>query len=76
MAETLAYIQRKSLIHDLTGATKFLFFIMWSVAAMITYDTRILLALFAIGIFLFSISKLKWKEVRFALIFMFVLLFI
>ncbi len=74
MAETLAYIQRKSLIHDLTGATKFLFFIMWSVAAMITYDTRILLALFAIGIFLFSISKLKWKEVRFALIFMFVLL--
>ena len=74
MAETLAYIQRKSLIHDLTGATKFLFFIMWSVAAMITYDTRILLALFAIGIFLFSISKLKWKEVRFALIFMFVLM--
>lgn len=74
MAETLAYIQRKSLIHDLTGATKFLFFIMWSVAAMITYDTRILLALFAIGIFLFYISKLKWKEVRFALIFMFVLI--
>ncbi len=74
MAETLAYIQRKSLIHDLTGATKFLFFIMWSIAAMITYDTRILLALFVIGIFLFYISKLKWKEVRFALIFMFVLM--
>ncbi len=74
MAETLAYIQRKSLIHDLTGATQILFFIMWRVAAMITYDTRILLALFAIGIFLFSISKLKWKEVRFALIFMFVLM--
>lgn len=66
MKTALSYIEKNSLIHRLTGTTKLLFFLIWSVAAMITYDTRILISMFLIGIILFKISRLKWKEVRFA----------
>ncbi len=38
----LNYIKRPSLVHELTGTTKLIFFIAWSVASMITFDTRIL----------------------------------
>lgn len=76
MAAVLSYIERNSVIHKLTGTTKLVFFLLWSIAAMLTYDTRVLLSLFAIGIVLFYSSKLKWSEVRFALVFMFVLMLI
>lgn len=48
--EMLAYIDRKSFIHELSGATKLIIFIMWSSIAMLTYDTRILLFLFIFSI--------------------------
>jgi len=74
MAAILSYIERDSVIHKLTGTTKLLFFIFWSLSAMVTYDTRVLLTMFALGCLFFYISKLKWQEIRFALVFMFVLM--
>ncbi|MEG1847358.1 MAG: energy-coupling factor transporter transmembrane component T [Lachnospiraceae bacterium] len=74
MAAVLSYIERNSMIHKLTGTTKLIFFLLWSIAAMFTYDTRVLITLFVIGAVLFYSSKLKWCEIRFALIFMFVLM--
>ena len=41
---------------------------------MITYDTRVLVGMFLLGCIFFKISKLKWKEISFALIFMFTLM--
>lgn len=70
MSASLSYIKKKSPIHQLNGSTKFLFFLIWSIAAMITYDTRILVAMFAMGLVFFGMSKLKWKDVRFAVLFM------
>src|SRR5690554_1424811 len=67
--EMLAYIKRKSPIHGLSGATKLLIFIMWSTAAMLTYDTRILLLLFVLSITIFIISKIKLGDIAFVLIF-------
>lgn len=61
----LTYIERKSPIHALSGATRFLFFFLWSILAMITYDARILLVMAALGISLFVLSRTKISEVSF-----------
>ncbi len=70
MSASLSYIKKKSPIHQLNGSTKFLFFLIWSIAAMITYDTRILVTMFFMGLVFFRMSKLKWSDVRFAVLFM------
>lgn len=70
MSATLSYIKKNSPIHALNGSTKFIFFLLWSIAAMITYDTRVLLSMFVIGLVFFRISKITWKDVRFAVLFM------
>src|SRR5690625_519670 len=72
--EILSYIDRKSPIHALSGATKLAIFLMWSTAAMVTYVTRILLFLFALSIIVFYMSKVKIREVAFVLIFILVFL--
>ncbi|WP_019156974.1 energy-coupling factor transporter transmembrane component T family protein [Robertmurraya massiliosenegalensis] len=72
--EMLAYIDRNTPIHRLTGVTKLLCFILWSSAAMLTYDTRILVFLFLIGIWIFIVSKIELKEVSFVLIFILIFL--
>lgn len=72
--ELLSYIERHSLIHRLTGATKLLAFIFWSTAAMLTYDTRVLVFLFVFGIGIFISSKVKVREVAFVLIFILIFL--
>ena len=35
----LNYIPRKSVVHDLTGTTKLAFFLLFTFASMITYNT-------------------------------------
>ncbi|KMT22018.1 energy-coupling factor transporter transmembrane component T family protein [Clostridium cylindrosporum] len=71
---TLSYIKKDSIIHNLTGATKLVFFLLWSIAAMFTYDTPVLLSMFIISLVLFRVSKIKFKEVKVALTFMAVLI--
>lgn len=61
------YIERDSAIHRLTGATKFVCLLLWSFAAMATYDTRMLLALSILSVILFKISKIKFRDVSFML---------
>ena len=41
MSATLSYIKKDSPIHKLTGSTKFIFFLVWSLAAMITVFLQI-----------------------------------
>ena len=67
--EMLSYIKKDSPIHKLTGATKLICFLLWTIAAMITYDTRVLIGLFIAGIIVFKISKIKFKDVSFILYF-------
>lgn len=65
--EMLGYIELDSFIHRLTGATKLIVFILWSTATMLTYDTRLLVVLLVFSIILFSVSKIKLKEIIFIL---------
>ena len=67
--EMLSYIKKDSPIHKLTGATKLICFLLWTIAAMITYDTRVLIGLFIAGIIVFKISKIKFEDVYFILYF-------
>lgn len=68
------YIEKKSPIHELTGATKLVCLLLWSLAAMTTYDTRLLAVLAVLGIALFPIGKIGIKDVSFMLWFTLVFL--
>ena len=61
------YIDRPSPIHRLTGATKFLCLLLWSFAAMSTYDTRMLAILSVASFVLLYVSKIRIKDVSFML---------
>lgn len=72
--EMLSYIERKSPVHQLTGVTKLLCFILWSSAAMLTYDTRILAFLLVFSLVIFIVSRIKLSEISFVLIFILIFL--
>ena len=67
MTNIFNYIDRKSPIHRLTGATKLVSLLLWSMAAMLTYDTRLLAILPIISFLLFWISKIRLRDVSFML---------
>ena len=67
MRNIFNYIDRPSPIHRLTGATKLVCLLLWSFAAMTTYDTRMLAFLSVLGIFLFAVSKIRVSDVSFML---------
>lgn len=59
----LNYIKRPSPIHELTGTAKLIFFLVWSVASMITFDTRILVCMLAVGAVIFKISQIRIRDI-------------
>lgn len=63
----LSYIKRSSMVHGLTGTTKLIFFIAWSVASMVTYDTRVLCCMLLFSIVIFRVSKIKIRDISFVL---------
>lgn len=74
MSTMIVYSDIDSPIHKLTGASKLIALIIWAVASMITYDTRVLLGMFVISIIVFKISKVKFKQVSFILYFILIFL--
>ena len=67
MRNIFNYVDRPSPIHSLTGATKLVCLVLWSLAAMLTYDTRFLMVLPLISFALFAVSKIKLRDVSFML---------
>ncbi|WEK54196.1 MAG: energy-coupling factor transporter transmembrane component T [Candidatus Cohnella colombiensis] len=63
----LTYTNQDSPIHRLTGAVKLIFFVLWSVTAMVTYDTRCLLAMLLLSLFIFKVAKVKFSDFSFIL---------
>ncbi len=64
MINIFNYIDRPSPVHRLTGATKLVCLLLWSLASMVTYDTRILALMPAAAIVLFAVSKIRFRDVR------------
>ena len=72
MSGVFNYINRKSPIHNLTGASKLIVLILWSLGAMTTFDTRLLVVLPIISLIFFKVSGIKYKDVSFVINFTFV----
>lgn len=70
----LNYLPKESVIHRLTGTTKLVIFLLLSFASIITYDTRVLLGLFAFCVVCFIVSKIKLSEIKTAIGFLFLFL--
>ncbi|MBR6951722.1 MAG: energy-coupling factor transporter transmembrane protein EcfT [Oscillospiraceae bacterium] len=70
MINIFNYVDRPSPIHRLTGATKLVCLLLWTFAAMSTYDTRLLIAMAVLSLILFRISKIRVKDVSFLLVLM------
>ncbi len=72
----LTYEEKDTWIHRLSGVTKLVFFLTWSITSMMTYDTRVLVVMFAFSLFVFWISKTEWQQVKTVFRFIGVFLFI
>ena len=74
MARVLSYEKKDTWIHELSGVTKLIFFLLWSVVSMLTYDTRVLLVMLVCSLVIFAVSKTQWRQV--GTVFKFILLFL
>ncbi len=63
MSKILSYEEKDTWIHQLSGVTKLIFFLLWCVVSMMTYDTRILIFMVAFSLIVFKISKTRWEQV-------------
>ena len=67
MINLFNYIDRPSPVHRLTGATKLLCMLLWSFAAMGSFDPRLLALLAVLSVALFKLSRIHLRDVRFML---------
>ena len=63
MINLFNYIDRPSPIHRLTGASKLVCLLTWSLAAMTTFHTPLLIALTVASLVLFRTAKLKFRDI-------------
>ena len=64
MARIISYVEKDCFIHRLSGLSKLIFFLVWTITSMLTYDTRVLAAMFVISIICFKLSKIYCKEIE------------
>ncbi|HEL1621916.1 energy-coupling factor transporter transmembrane component T family protein [Streptococcus suis] len=64
----IGYHPGTGLIHSLSAVSKLLFFLIVSILAMITYDTRLILFIAAFSLALFKMSGIRYKEISLVLI--------
>ena len=76
MINLFNYIDRPSPIHRLTGACKLVCLITWSLAAMTSFYTPLLIVLTIASFLLFRCAKLKVKDISFVVGLMLVYIFI
>lgn len=63
MSKILAYEEKDTWIHQLSGVSKLIFFLLWCLTSMLTYDTRILIVMVVFSLVVFKVSKTQWKQV-------------
>ncbi len=67
MTNLFNYIDRPSPIHRLTGASKLVFLIAWTLATMTSFYTPLLCVMAVMAFVLFRVAKLKMKDISFML---------
>lgn len=74
MSRVLSYEKKDTWIHELSGVTKLIFFLLWSVTSMLTYDTRVLAVMLILSLAIFKMSETRWNQV--GTVFKFILFFL
>ncbi|CYV11294.1 MULTISPECIES: energy-coupling factor transporter transmembrane component T family protein [Streptococcus] len=64
----IGYHPGTGFIHSLSAVSKLLFFLIVSILAMITYDTRLVLFIAVFSLALFKMSGIRYKEISLVLI--------
>nr|WP_119877116.1 energy-coupling factor transporter transmembrane component T [Streptococcus respiraculi] len=64
----IGYRAGHGLVYDLSAVSKLVFFLVVSIAAMVTYDTRLVFAIAILSLCLFKWSQIRLKDVSFILI--------
>lgn len=67
MNKIITYKHKDCFVHNLSGLTKLIFFLLWTLTSMLTYDTRVLLTMLIISFGIFKVSKTEWTEVKYVL---------
>lgn len=65
----IGYHVGEGFIYDLSAVSKLVFFLLVSVTAMITYDTRLIACIALLSLGLFRLSHIRLKDVSFVLLF-------
>ena len=65
----VGYHEGTSFLHRLSGASKLLFLLFVSLAAMLSYDTRLLLGIGLGALALFSTARIRFRDISFVLAF-------
>lgn len=65
----LGYQKGNPFFDNLSGASKLIFFILVSVACMTTYDTRLIIVIGLLSLFLLKIAKVPWQKISFIITF-------
>ena len=63
----VGYHEGSSFLHSLSGASKLLFLLLVSLAAMLSYDTRLLLGIGLGALALFSTARIRFRDISFVL---------
>ncbi|UQS84826.1 energy-coupling factor transporter transmembrane protein EcfT [Apilactobacillus apisilvae] len=58
------YDHNNTWIHQLTGTSKLIFFILVSIIAMISYDYRFIILILILSIVTFRQSQIKWAQIK------------
>ena len=72
----LEYTEIDSPVHKLTGATKLICLLLWSLTSMLTYNTYVLAFMVLFSFVVFKISKVNFKQISFVFYFIMVFLLI
>jgi len=76
MPKMLTYEDKGTWVHNLCGVTKLIYFLLWTITAMICYDLRVLAVMVVISIIAFITSKTTYSQVKGVFIFILVFLII
>ena len=60
----LSYVHNTTLIHRMTGSAKLLMILFASLAAMITFDTRLLVVIVVLSLMTFAVAKVPLKDMK------------
>ena len=69
-----SYSQLDTFVHRLSGLTKLVCFILLTSSVMLTYDIRVIAGIMVISYIMMAISRIRFRQIRLMLIYVFVFL--